>query len=120
MVTKLAGPFIDTWRFSTSPRSRLRLRPARRAALTMTLMRAECSMISAQDDLSDRSGMEMTGLEHDPEKHALGLRGSFSNKAERQRMSRRSMPRRWNPVRRQGTSVNSGIYGVSRSYGITG
>src|SRR6266478_1756219 len=47
MVTKLAGPFSDTCRFSTSPRSRLRLRPARRAALTMTLMRAECSMISA-------------------------------------------------------------------------
>jgi hypothetical protein len=34
----------------------LRLRPARRAALTMTLIRAECSMISAQDDLSVRSG----------------------------------------------------------------
>src|SRR5450631_3106464 len=50
MVTKLAGPFSDTCRFSTSPRSRLRLRPARRAALTMTLIRAECSMISAQDD----------------------------------------------------------------------
>jgi hypothetical protein len=27
----------------------LRLRPARRAALTMTLMRAECCMISAYD-----------------------------------------------------------------------
>src|ERR1700692_3696373 len=46
MVTKLAGPFSETWRFSISPRSRLRLRPARRAALTMTLIRAECSMIS--------------------------------------------------------------------------
>src|SRR5215475_9074048 len=42
--TKLAGPFSDTCRCSISPRSRLRLRPARRAALTMTLMRAECSM----------------------------------------------------------------------------
>src|SRR5258707_13280567 len=44
MVTKLAGPFSNTCRFSISPRSRLRLRPARRAALTMTLMRAEDSM----------------------------------------------------------------------------
>jgi hypothetical protein len=35
----------------------LRLRPARRAALTMTLIRAECSMISAQGDLSVRSGL---------------------------------------------------------------
>src|SRR5260370_18088370 len=50
MVTKLAGPFSETCRFSISPRSRLRLRPARRAALTMTLIMAECSMISAQDD----------------------------------------------------------------------
>src|SRR3981081_3109043 len=69
MVTKLAGPFSDTWRFSTSPRSRLRLRPARRAALTMTLIRAECSMISAQDDLSVRSGQGLMGFsesfEHD-------------------------------------------------------
>src|SRR6059058_6663363 len=56
MVTKLAGPFSDTCRFSISPRSRLRLRPARRAALTMTLITAECSMISAQGDLSIRSG----------------------------------------------------------------
>src|ERR1700704_7180064 len=62
MVTKLAGPFSDTWRFSTSPRSRLRLRPARRAALTMTLIRAECSMISAQDDLSVRSGLGLEGF----------------------------------------------------------
>src|SRR5207302_6871816 len=46
MVTKFAGPFSDTWRCSISPRSRLRLRPARRAALTMTLMRAECSISS--------------------------------------------------------------------------
>jgi hypothetical protein len=30
----------------------LRLRPARRAALTMTLMRAECSMISAGTHIS--------------------------------------------------------------------
>src|ERR1700709_2853852 len=60
MVTKLAGPFSDTCRFSTSPRSRLRLRPARRAALTMTLIRAECSMISARDDPKRqvRTGME--------------------------------------------------------------
>src|SRR4051795_3596777 len=58
MVTKLAGPFKDTCRFSISPRSRLRLRPARRAALTITLIRAECSMISAQDDLSIRSGRD--------------------------------------------------------------
>src|SRR5438270_7320491 len=61
MVTKFAGPFSDTWRFSISPRSRLRLRPARRAALTMTLIRAECSMISAQDDLSVRSGLGLMG-----------------------------------------------------------
>src|ERR1700722_14302007 len=57
MVTKLAGPFSDTWRCSISPRSRLRLRPARRAALSMTLIRAECSMISAQGDLGVRSGL---------------------------------------------------------------
>src|SRR5216684_7003503 len=62
MVTKLAGPFSDTWRFSTSPRSRLRLRPARRAALTITLIRAECSMISAQDDLSVSSGLGLAGF----------------------------------------------------------
>jgi hypothetical protein len=43
-LTKLAGPFIDTCRFSISPRSRLRLRPARRAAFTMTFMRAEWIM----------------------------------------------------------------------------
>src|SRR5882672_7296414 len=45
MVTKFAGPFSDTCRCSISPRSRLRLRPAWRAAFTMTLIRAECSMM---------------------------------------------------------------------------
>src|SRR5665213_698676 len=44
-LTKLAGPFSDTCRFSISPRSRLRLRPARRAALIITFIRADCSMI---------------------------------------------------------------------------
>src|SRR5262250_3051399 len=43
-VTKLRGPLSETWSCSTSPRSRLRLRPARRAALIMTLRTAECSM----------------------------------------------------------------------------
>src|SRR3954470_15427908 len=47
LVTKFAGPFSDTCRCSISPRSRLRLRPARRAAFTMTLIRAEYSMMRA-------------------------------------------------------------------------
>src|SRR6266480_4102716 len=66
MVTKLAGPFSDTCRFSISPRSRLRLRPARRAALTMTLIIAECSMISAQGDPKRqvRTGMDGFFLNH--------------------------------------------------------
>src|SRR4029077_13927013 len=42
--TKFRGPFTDTCRCSTSPRSRLRLRPARCAALIMTLRTAEWSM----------------------------------------------------------------------------
>ena len=40
-VTKLRGPLSETCNCSTSPRSRLRLRPARCAALIMTLMTAE-------------------------------------------------------------------------------
>ncbi len=43
-VTKLRGPLSDTCKCSTSPRSRLRLRPARCAALIMTLRTAECCM----------------------------------------------------------------------------
>ena len=43
-VTKLAGPLSDTCRFSTSPKSRLSVRAALRAALIMTLRRAERSM----------------------------------------------------------------------------
>src|SRR5215472_12467346 len=46
-VTKLRGPLSDTCRCSTSPRSRLRLRPARRAALIMTFSTAECSMAAS-------------------------------------------------------------------------
>src|SRR4030081_2798576 len=78
MVTKLAGPFSDTCRFSTSPRSRLRLRPARRAALTMTLMRAECSMISTQDD---------------PKRQVrTGIGGILFNLCERDRTMRTALP----------------------------
>src|SRR5258708_17527286 len=62
MVTKLAGPFSETCRFSISPRSRLRLRPARRAALTMTLIVAECSMISAQEDPKRQVRTGMDGI----------------------------------------------------------
>src|SRR5215469_17493854 len=47
-VTKLRGPLSETWSCSTSPRSRLRLRPARRAALIMTLRTAECSMAACR------------------------------------------------------------------------
>ena len=39
--TKFAGPFSETCRFSTSPKSRLRLRPALRAAAIITLSRAD-------------------------------------------------------------------------------
>ena len=41
-VTKLPGPLSDTWRFSTSPKSRLSVRAALRAAAIITLRRAEC------------------------------------------------------------------------------
>src|ERR1700747_2386413 len=47
-VTKFRGPFTETWRCSTSPRSRLRLRPARCAALIMTLRTAEWSMAACR------------------------------------------------------------------------
>ena len=40
-VTKFAGPFSETCSFSTSPKSRLRLRAALRAAAVMTFIRAE-------------------------------------------------------------------------------
>src|SRR5256714_14178612 len=39
--TKFAGPFSETCRFATSPKSRFRLRPALRAAAIITLSRAD-------------------------------------------------------------------------------
>src|ERR1700745_3644872 len=44
-VTKLAGPFSEACRCSTSPKSRLSVRLALRAALIITLRRAERSMV---------------------------------------------------------------------------
>ena len=41
LVTKSAGPFIEIWRFSGSLKSRIRGRPALRAAAIMTLSAGE-------------------------------------------------------------------------------
>src|SRR5262249_23104108 len=52
-VTKLAGPLSDVCRCSISPKSRLSVRLALRAALIITLRRAERSMVDRAAEAMD-------------------------------------------------------------------
>src|SRR5262249_18196277 len=90
-VTKLAGPFSEACRCSTSPKSRLSVRLALRAALIITLRRAERSMVGRagcppQCVLDARSG----GRELEA---GVCLQTGFASRAGLERLLERVDPR---------------------------